>query len=189
MKLQVSNTNSPSWRDVTVKSELPAKLKVLEELAKNLWWVWNSEGKALFHDLDRDLWRETGQNPVLLLQRLGYEKYEDILKDKAMMARIDKVYSDFKDYMKVPMRTDVPSIAYFSMEFGLCSALKIYSGGLGILAGDYIKEASDSRIDMVAVSFLYRYCYFTQTLSMDCQQIANYEPQNFTQLPIAPVLD
>ena len=189
MKLQVSNTNSPSWRDVTVKSELPAKLKVLEELAKNLWWVWNSEGKALFHDLDRDLWRETGQNPVLLLQRLGYEKYEAILKDKAMMARIDKVYSDFKDYMKVPMRTDVPSIAYFSMEFGLCSALKIYSGGLGILAGDYIKEASDSRIDMVAVSFLYRYGYFTQTLSMDGQQIANYEPQNFNQLPIEPVLD
>ena len=189
MKLQVSNTNSPAWRDLTVKSELPAKLKMLEELAKNLWWVWNSEGKALFHDLDRDLWRETGQNPVMLLQQLSYDRYEAILEDKAMMARIEKVYSDFKEYMKVPMRTDVPSIAYFSMEFGLCGALKIYSGGLGILAGDYIKEVSDSRIDMVAVSFLYRYGYFTQTLAMDGQQIANYEPQNFNQLPIEPVLD
>ena len=189
MKLQVSNTNSPTWRDLTVKSELPAELKMLEEMAKNLWWVWNSEGKALFHDLDRDLWRETGQNPVMLLQKLGYEKYQAILKDKAMMACIEKVYADFKAYMEQPMRTDVPSIAYFSMEFGLCGALKIYSGGLGILAGDYIKEASDSRIDMVAVSFLYRYGYFTQTLSMDGQQIANYEPQNFNQLPIEPVLD
>ena len=189
MKLQVSNTNSPTWRDLTVKSELPAELKMLEELARNLWWVWNSEGKALFHDLDRDLWRETGQNPIMLLQKLGYDKYEAILKDEAMMARIKKVYSDFKDYMKQPMRTDVPSIAYFSMEFGLCGALKIYSGGLGILAGDYIKEASDSRIDMVAVSFLYRFGYFTQTLSMDGQQIANYEPQNFNQLPIEPVYD
>ncbi len=189
MKLQVSNTNSPTWRDLTVKAELPAKLKMLEELAKNLWWVWNSEGKALFHDLDRDLWRETGQNPIMLLQQLKYEKYEAILKDEAMMSRIEKVYADFKAYMKVPMRTDVPSVAYFSMEFGLCQALKIYSGGLGILAGDYIKEASDSRINMVAVSFLYKYGYFTQTLAMDGQQIANYEPQNFNQLPIEPVLD
>ena len=189
MKLQVSNTNSPTWRDLTVKSELPAKLKMLEELAKNLWWVWNSEGKSLFHDLDPQLWRSTGENPVLLLQKLGYEKYDAIQNDKELMARIEKVYADFKAYMSVGMRTDVPSVAYFSMEFGLCSALKIYSGGLGILAGDYIKEASDSRINMVAVSFLYRYGYFTQSLSMDGQQIANYEPQNFNQLPIEPVLN
>src|SRR5574344_2098642 len=189
MKLQVSNTNSPSWRDITVKSELPAKLKKLEELAKNLWWVWNSEGKALFHDLDPDLWRSTGENPVLLLQKLGYDRYESILKDPIMMERIDSVISQFKDYMKKPMRKDVPSIAYFSMEYGLCACLKIYSGGLGILAGDYIKQASDSRVDMTAVGFLYKYGYFTQTLSIDGQQMANYEPQNFNQLPIEPVLE
>ena len=189
MKLQVSNTNAPVWRDLTVKSELPAGLKMLEELSKNLWWVWNSEGKRLFHDLDADLWRATGENPVLLLQKLGYNQYEEILKDKAMMQRINDVYANFKEYMKVPMRNDVPSVAYFSMEYGLCSALKIYSGGLGILAGDYIKEASDSRINMTAVGFLYRYGYFTQTLSIDGQQLANYEPQNFNQLPIEPVLE
>ena len=189
MKIKVNNTNAPTWRSITVKSALPAKLKMLEELSKNLWWVWNSEGKTLFHDLDRDLWRETGENPVLMLQKMTYERFDEIVKDKEMMDRINCVYNNFKDYMKVPMRTDIPSVSYFSMEYGLCSALKIYSGGLGILAGDYIKEASDRCVDMTAVGFLYRYGYFTQSLSIDGQQIANYEAQNFNQLPIEPVLD
>ena len=189
MKLQANNTNAPIWRNVTVKTELPGKLKKLEELSKNLWWVWNSEGKTLFHDLDRDLWRATGENPVMMLQKMSAERFEEIIKDKAMLQRIDDVYDKFKEYMKKPMRTDLPSVSYFSMEYGLCNALKIYSGGLGILAGDYIKEASDRCVNMTAVGFLYRYGYFTQTLSMDGQQIANYEPQNFNQLPIEPVLD
>jgi len=189
MKLQVNNTNAPVWRTLTVKSQLPGKLKKLEELSKNLWWVWNSEGKSLFHDLDRDLWRSTGENPVMLLQKLDSKRLDEILQDEAMMARIDKVYDSFKAYMAEPMRDDLPSISYFSMEYGLCSALKIYSGGLGILAGDYIKEASDRRVNMTAVGFLYRFGYFTQTLSMDGQQIANYEPQNFNQLPLEAVLD
>ena len=189
MKLQASKTNSPNWRDLTVKSELPAKLKKLEALSRNLWWVWNSEGKTLFRSLNPDLWRATGENPVLLLQILSFERYEEILADKELMAQINKVYSDFEEYMKVPMRTDIPSVSYFSMEYGLCNALKIYSGGLGVLAGDYIKEASDSRVNMTAVGFLYRYGYFTQTLSMDGQQISNYEAQNFNQLPIDAVID
>ena len=189
MKLKVSNSNAPQWRSITVQSELPGKLKKLEELSKNLWWVWNSEGKSLFHDLDRDLWRATGENPVMLLQKMKSSRFDEIVADKTMMARIDTVYEHFQQYMSKPMRTDIPSISYFSMEYGLCNALKIYSGGLGILAGDYIKEASDRCVDMTAVGFLYRYGYFTQTLSIDGQQIANYEPQNFNQLPIEPVLD
>ncbi|MBD5367179.1 MAG: glycosyltransferase family 1 protein [Bacteroides sp.] len=189
MKLQVSNTNAPQWRDLTVKAELPAKLKPLEEIAKNLWWVWNSEAKALFRDLDADLWRNTGENPVMVLQQLPFERLQEILADKELMDRIKKVYDMFKAYMSEPMRTDVPSVSYFSMEYGLCNCLKIYSGGLGVLAGDYIKEASDSRVNMTAVGFLYRYGYFTQTLSVDGQQIANYEAQNFNQLPIEQVLD
>ena len=189
MKLKVNNTNAPVWRTITVKAALPGKLKKLEEMSKNLWWVWNSEGKSLFHDIDRDLWRSTGENPVLMLQRISSERLFEILNDDAMMARIDSVYESYKAYMAEPMRDDLPSISYFSMEYGLCNALKIYSGGLGILAGDYIKEASDRRVRMTAVGFLYRYGYFTQTLSMDGQQIANYEPQNFNQLPIEPVLD
>lgn len=189
MKLQASYTNSPAWRNFTVKAELPNGLKKLEELSKNLWWVWNSEAKTIFRELDPDLWRSTGENPVMVLQRLDSDRADEILNDADLMARIEKVYDDFKAYMAVPMRDDVPSVSYFSMEYGLCNALKIYSGGLGILAGDYIKEASDSRIPMTAVGFMYRYGYFTQTLSMDGQQVANYEAQNFNQLPIEPVLD
>jgi starch phosphorylase len=170
-----------------VKSDLPSKLKPLEEIAKNLWWVWNSEAKAVFHDLDTELWRATGENPVMLLQQLTSERLDEVIADKKMMDRIDHIYAMFKDYMAKPMRDDIPSVAYFSMEYGLCNALKIYSGGLGVLAGDYIKEASDSRVPMTAVGFLYRYGYFSQTLSVDGQQIANYEPQNFNQLPIEQV--
>lgn len=189
MKIQASNTNSPSWRDLTVKSELPVELKRLEALSKNLWWVWNSEAKAMFREFNRDLWRSTGENPVLSLQKLSFDRFNEIIADKALMAKVDKVCTDFEEYMKQPMRTDIPSVSYFSMEYGLCNALKIYSGGLGVLAGDYIKEASDSRVNMTAVGFLYRYGYFTQSLSIDGQQIANYEAQNFNQLPIEPVYD
>ena len=189
MKLQASNTNAPAWRNITVKAELPNGLKKLEELSKNLWWVWNSDAKTIFRELDSELWRATGENPVMVLQQLDSNRAEEILNDVELMSRINKVYDDFKAYMAVPMRDDIPSVSYFSMEYGLCSALKIYSGGLGILAGDYIKEASDSRVPMTAVGFMYRYGYFTQTLSMDGQQVANYEAQNFNQLPIEPVLD
>ena len=99
------------------------------------------------------------------------------------MAEIQKVYADFKAYINVKPDKTQPSVAYFSMEYGLTNVLKIYSGGLGVLAGDYLKEASDSNIDLCAVGFLYRYGYFTQTLSMDGQQIANYEAQNFDSYP------
>ena len=189
MKLPVSDTNTPVWRDIIVKSELPSPLKPLEELAKNLWWVWNSEAKALFRDINPDTWRNTGENPIIVLQQMSFERIQELIADSSFMARLKNVYAMFKDYMKEPMRTDVPSVSYFSMEYGLCNCLKIYSGGLGVLAGDYIKEASDSRINMTAVGFLYRYGYFTQSLSVDGQQIANYEPQNFNQLPIEAVLD
>lgn len=189
MKLQVSNTNAPAWRDLTIKSDLPSKLKHLETLAKNLWWVWNSDAKSLFRDLNPDLWRSTGENPVMLLQQLSSERLDEILADVDLMARIEQVYGKFKEYMAKPMRKDIPSVSYFSMEYGLCNALKIYSGGLGVLAGDYIKEASDSCVPMTAVGFLYRFGYFTQSLSVDGQQIANYEPQNFNQLPIEQVME
>ena len=85
MKIDVSNSNTPSWRNITVKTQLPAKLKKLDELSKNLWWAWNSEAKTLFHDLNRELWQTTGENPVLLLQRLNSEQFEEISKDDVML--------------------------------------------------------------------------------------------------------
>ncbi len=189
MKIKVSNVNTPAWKDVNVKSHIPVELEKLSELARNIWWAWNYEATELFRDLEPTLWKEVGQNPVLLLERMSYAKLEALAKDKVILRRMEDVYSKFRSYMDVKPDGKRPSVAYFSMEYGLNSVLKIYSGGLGVLAGDYLKEASDSNVDLCAVGFLYRYGYFTQTLSMDGQQIANYEAQNFGQLPIDRVLD
>ena len=189
MKIKVSNVNTPNWKEVTVKSRIPEELEKLSEIARNIWWAWNFEATELLRDLDPELWKECGQNPVLLLERMSYEKLEALAKDKVILRRMNEVYTKFRDYMDVKPDEQRPSIAYFSMEYGLSSVLKIYSGGLGVLAGDYLKEASDSNVDLCAVGFLYRYGYFTQTLSMDGQQIANYEAQNFGQLPIERVMD
>ena len=189
MRIQVSNVNTPNWKDVTVKSRIPEELKQLSEIARNIWWSWNYEATELFRDLDPELWKECGQNPVLLLERMSYEKLEALAKDSVILRRMNEVYAKFRNYMDVEPDKNRPSVAYFSMEYGLNHVLKIYSGGLGVLAGDYLKEASDSNVDLCAVGFLYRYGYFTQTLSMDGQQIANYEAQNFGQLPLERVLD
>ena len=189
MKVQVSNANAPAWRDITIESRVPAQLSVLQEMAHNVWWVWNNEATEMFKAIDPELWSAVGENPVLMLNRTSYERFEEIIADKALMLTINTQYVKFRKYMDEKPRADLPSIAYFSMEYGLANILKIYSGGLGILAGDYLKEASDSNIDMVAVGFLYRYGYFTQTLSMDGQQLANYEAQNFNQLPLERVVD
>ena len=188
MKVKVSNVNTPNWKEVTVKSRVPVELEKLSEIARNIWWSWNYEATELFSDLDPALWKEVGQNPVLLLERMSYEKLEALSKDKVILRRMNDVYSKFRDYMDVKPDTTRPSVAYFSMEYGLDKVLKIYSGGLGILAGDYLKEASDSNVDLCAVGLLYRYGYFDQSLSMDGQQIANYEAQNFGQLPIEKVM-
>jgi len=189
MKIKADYTNAPQWRELIVKSSLPEELKCLDEIAHNLWWVWNYEARDLFRDLDPDLYHEVKHNPVMLLERLSLTRKEEIVKDKALMKRIKNVYELFRAYVDVKPDANRPSVAYFSMEYGMHSALKIYSGGLGMLAGDYLKEASDSNVDMVAIGFLYRFGYFTQSLSMDGQQIAQYEAQNFTSLPIERVLD
>ena len=189
MKIKADYANAPQWRTLTVKATLPDELNCLNEIAHNMWWVWNHEARDLFRELDVDIYHETRHNPVMLLERLTYKRKEEILKDKDLMKRIKDVNAKFRKYMDVEPDTSRPSVAYFCMEYGIHSALKIYSGGLGMLAGDYVKEASDSNVDMCAVGFLYRFGYFTQSLSMDGQQIANYEAQNFNSLPIERQLD
>ena len=171
------------------KSSLPEELNGLNEIAHNLWWVWNYEARDIFRDLDPELYHDVRHNPVQLLEQLSFNRKEEIVKDKNLMKRIKKVYEQFKAYMSVEPDHSRPSVAYFCMEYGMHSALKIYSGGLGMLAGDYVKEASDSNVDMCAVGFMYRFGYFTQSLSMDGQQIANYESQDFNSLPIERQLD
>ena len=184
IKIKADYANAPQWRMLTVKATLPDELKCLGEIAHNMWWVWNAEARDLFRDLDEQIYHEVRHNPVMLLERLTFARKEAILKDKALMKRVKEVSTKFREYMDVKPDKSRPSVAYFCMEYGIHSALKIYSGGLGMLAGDYVKEASDSNVDMCAVGFLYRFGYFTQSLSIDGQQIANYEAQNFGSLPI-----
>ena len=154
-----------------------------------MWWAWNYEARDMWKSLDKDLYEEVGHNPVMLLDRLSYERKEAIVKDKAIMERVKAVYKKFREYMDVAPDANRPSVAYFCMEYGINQVVKIYSGGLGMLAGDYMKEASDSNVNMCGVGFLYRYGYFKQTLSMDGQQIAQYDAQNFNSLPVERVLD
>ena len=189
MKIKADYANAPQWKEVTIKSTLPSELKCLDELAHNMWWAWNYEARDMWKSLDKDLYEEVGHNPVMLLDRLSYERKEAIVKDKAIMERVKAVYKKFREYMDVAPDATRPSVAYFCMEYGINQVVKIYSGGLGMLAGDYMKEASDSNVNMCGVGFLYRYGYFKQTLSMDGQQIAQYDAQNFNSLPVERVLD
>lgn len=189
MKIKSDYANTPQWKQLAVKSRLPKELECLEEMAHNLWWAWHYEVRRLFKSLDEKLYEKVNHNPVMLLERLSYDRKEAILKDKALMERIQAVYTEFREYMSVEPDKSRPSVAYFCMEYGIDQTVKIYSGGLGMLAGDYLKEASDSNVDLVGIGLLYRFGYFTQTLSMDGQQVAEYVPQNFDSLPIERVYD
>lgn len=181
--------NEAVWTDVYTYAKLPQELKKLDELTHNLWWVWSPKAQNLFKALSPELWEATEGNPVLLTRLLTTEQIKAICADKSLLAQIDDVYADWRAYMSEPADSTRPSVAYLSMEYGLTNILKIYSGGLGVLAGDYLKEASDSNVRLTAVGFLYRYGYFTQALSPDGQQLAKYEPQDFTQLPLSQVLN
>ncbi len=177
----------PNWQRVMVEKSLPARLRPLEELSRNLWWSWTLGARDLFEYIDKELWIEVNRNPIALLDKLSIERLAELEKDADFIAKLDAVYAQFQEYMNEPPQPTTPKIAYFSMEYGLHHTLKIYSGGLGILAGDYLKEASDKNVPMVAVGLLYRYGYFTQRLSAQGAQEAAYEPQNFYKLPISPV--
>ena len=187
MKIKVSKVNQPNFKECNVHASLPAELSKLQEIAYNLWWCWNGDAKDLFRYIDLDAWHRAGSNPIMMINTISYDRMMELTKDKKFLNKLNDIYTDFRAYMDAPKDKSKPSIAYFSMEYGLTHILKIYSGGLGILAGDYIKEASDCNIDMTAIGFLYRYGYFTQTLSPEGQQIANYEAQNFSNLPITQV--
>ncbi len=184
MLINTSRTTEVAWRYMNVNMQFPAELEKLNELAYNLWWVWNADALELFRNIDRENWHALKSNPIILLHSLSAEQIQQLAQDKKFMQKLDKVYASFRSYMDVPHDASRPSIAYFSMEYGIANILKIYSGGLGVLAGDYLKEASDSNVDLVAVGLLYRYGYFKQTLSPEGEQIANDEIQNFNDLPI-----
>ncbi|MCQ2152819.1 MAG: alpha-glucan family phosphorylase, partial [Bacteroidales bacterium] len=181
--------NQPSWNSVVVTRHLPEKLKDLETLSKNLWWCWNESAKELFKLVDPDLWESTENNPIEMLGRVRSSRYRELENDHKFLAELGRVMDEFNDYMALKKNRTEPSIAYFCMEYGLDTSLKIYSGGLGILAGDYLKETSDMNVNLVGIGLLYRYGYFTQTLSAQGEQITKYDAQNFMKIPASPVLD
>lgn len=186
--MQTKN-NDPVWKRVLVRSEVPKQLEPLRKLAQNLWWSWTHSAIELFESIDPQMWERSQHNPVSLLESLNFDDYQRLIADKAFMARMKAVLADFEAYMNTPKTAKAPKVAYFCMEYGLHSVIKLYSGGLGVLAGDYLKEASDCNSDMVAVGLLYRFGYFKQSLSPHGDQVANYKPQKFSYLPVLPVKD
>ena len=184
-----TDVTSPSWRSILVTRHLPEKLSRLEKLSKNLWWCWNENAKDLFRSIDPEVWHRSGHNPLVVLDTVSIKRFQQLSEDKDFLARMKAVLDDFDEYMAAKAKRTSPSIAYFCMEYGLDTSLKIYSGGLGILAGDYLKETSDMNTNLVAVGLLYRYGYFNQVLSAQGYQVAGYDAQDFTKIPAVPVLD
>ena len=184
-----SDVTSPSWRSIIVTRHLPEKLSRLEKLSKNLWWCWNESAKDLFRSIDPEIWHKSGHNPLAVLDTVSIKRFQQLSEDPEFLARMRRVLDEFDTYMAAKAKRKDPSIAYFCMEYGLDTSLKIYSGGLGILAGDYLKETSDMNVNLVAVGLLYRYGYFNQVLSAQGYQVAGYDAQDFTKIPAVPVLD
>lgn len=186
--MNYSENLTPSWKSVMVTRHLPEQLTGLEMLCKNLWWCWNDDAKALFKSIDAELWHKSGHNPMEILDKVSLKRYNELAKDEDFLARMNRVINEFYTYMEKKNERTEPSVAYFCMEYGLDTSLKIYSGGLGILAGDYLKETSDMNVNLVAVGLLYRYGYFTQRLTPQGNQVADYTAQDFLKIPAEPVI-
>ncbi len=190
-KMQYSQSDiiNPSWRTILVTRHLPEKLSRLEKLSKNLWWCWNESAKELFRSIDPEVWHNSGHNPLVVLDTVSLKRFRQLSEDEEFLAKMKKVLDEFDAYMALKAERTSPSVAYFCMEYGLDTSLKIYSGGLGILAGDYLKETSDMNVNLVAVGLLYRFGYFTQVISGQGYQVAGYDAQDFMKIPATPVMD
>ncbi len=179
----------PRWKKLSIEVNVPDALKALPGLAKNIWWSWNYEAIDLFERIDPELWRSCNKNPVILMENLNMEHYERLQQDEGFMQAYKSVVKKFNDYMEAGSNKQSRKIAYFSMEYGLNEHIKIYSGGLGVLAGDFLKQASDDNVDMVGIGLLYRYGYFTQSLSIHGEQLDTYHPHDFAKMFASPVRD
>jgi len=181
-----------SLRAFHVRPALPERLRALEEIALNLRWCWDHESISLFRRLDRVLWEETNHNPVLMLGMVSQGRLTETVQDEAFLAHLDRVETSLRDYLSdgatwhaktfgPPSKVEV---AYFSMEFGLTECLRVYSGGLGILAGDHLKSASELGLPLVGVGLLYQKGYFRQYLNPDGWQQERYPINDFSTLPL-----
>ncbi len=186
-ELYKSKVSKPKWKKVLIEISVPKELNDLQKLSRNLWWTWNYEAERLFERIDPMLWEKCEKSPPRLLDNLTVEHYQNLIADADFMAEYKRVVKMFDEYMKKAEKKTSDPIAYFSMEYGLHTSVKIYSGGLGVLAGDFLKQASDDNIDMVGVGLLYRFGYFSQNLSLSGEQLANYSSHNFTYMSAQPV--
>jgi len=182
---------------ITVTPNLPTELERLRDLAYNLRWSWDHDTIDLFLRLDRPLWIQTDRNPVEMLGLISQERLQEVMTDPAFMNQLDRVWQKFEDYMNDPNTwykttygtVDAPYIAYFSMEFGLTTCLKNYSGGLGVLSGDHMKSASDCDLPLVGVGLLYQEGYFAQYLNKSGFQQESYPINDYPNLPVIPVME
>ena len=181
--------NEAEWHKVFVRPVMPRNLEGLQRLAQNLWWSWNGNAIALFESIDAALFERCQRDPNKMLAMLSAQKIDELSANHAFINRLSNVINQFDSYINRPHVAEDYCVAYFSMEFGIHDSLKIYSGGLGMLAGDYLKQASDSNKNMVGIGLLYRNGYFVQYITKSGEQISNYVPQKFSQLPISSVTD
>jgi starch phosphorylase len=185
-----------SIRTFTVLPHLPARLQPLQKVAYNLWWCWNHEAIALFRRIDVDLFEALDGSPIRLLSSVPQSRYEELVTDDGFLAHLDRVVAQLDHYMTAPTwyqdnygdKANVPAalIAYFSAEFGIHESIPVYSGGLGVLAGDHLKSASDLGLPLVGVSLMYRQGYLRQYLNNDGWQQERYPENDFFNLPLIP---
>ncbi|MDR2406841.1 MAG: DUF3417 domain-containing protein, partial [Bacteroidales bacterium] len=180
---------APVWRRFEIQTILPKRFSGLIDMSLNLWWTWNYNASQMFKYMDSQLWRELSYNPVVFLEAITWSRIKELEKDAVFLDIYDSVYGEFCDYIERGKNKQTPKIAYFSMEYGLNDNLQIFSGGLGILAGDYLKEASDTNTDMVGIGLLYRHGYFKQKISINGDQQDEYVYQDFGKMPVIPVRD
>jgi glycogen phosphorylase len=179
-------------RTFNVSPSLPPQLAPLQHLAQNLYWDWNIEIKDLFRRLDRDLWESTRHNPVATIAQVSQTRLEEAANDEGFLAHMDRATAALEDYLHSrdwyrknhPAGDTKPCFAYFCAEFGLVDCLPIYSGGLGVLAGDHLKSASDLGIPLVGIGLLYQQGYFAQYLGADGWQQERYPLNDFYNMPL-----
>lgn len=180
-------------RTFVVQPVLPPALEPLRVLSRNLYWTWNTDTAELFERIDRDLWEQTTHNPVALLQRTSPARFEELAADDGFRSHLERVQQAFEAYMARPPLVTVEGtgdrsvVAYFSLEFALTESFPIYSGGLGVLAGDHLKSASDLGLPLVGVGLFYHEGYFRQQLSPDGWQLEEYAPLDSASMPVDAV--
>lgn len=188
-RLSITSTwgEEPMWKKILVAQSLPERLLGLEKLSQNLWWTWKPKARDIFYFINSEKFEKLDRSPIHLIESLSKEEKDKLLHDEDFLSKLDEVVSEFDAYMEEGKNREGGLISYFSMEFGIHDTLKIFSGGLGMLAGDYLKEASDSNKNMIGIGLLYRYGYFSQKITKEGEQISQLAPQKFSHLPIKPV--